>query len=81
MNRAVVSDCVRYGTLDASPQGGFDWLLVGATTIAQQDLLRAFRLSTDLCDPADEHEKEHVKELSRLLQLRQLPPVALGSGS
>lgn len=74
--------CVRYTTLDASPQGGYDWLLFGSTTIRTRELPRAFRMANELCDPGltEEREREIVHFLAPLLQIRQAPPVALGSG-
>ena len=40
---------VRWATMDASPQGGVDWIMSGATIMKVSDLVSAFRQANALC--------------------------------
>ena len=78
----------RWGTLDSSPQGSFDWLLTGASTMCSCDLSACYRDANRLIalgqgpisdEACDEQKIIHLR-LSPLLQIVQGVPTAVGSG-
>ena len=80
---ALVRDgCVRYGTVDSSPQGPQDWVLHGARTIAVKDLVDAMVMADKLCEPTTTSEEKSVivAKLEPLLAVSQGVPTAVGSG-
>lgn len=80
--------CVRWGTLDASPQGGIDWLLHGGRIIRSNELVGAMVDANGVCNgtlsdgtPADANAlKPVLQRLSDLLQLHHGAPCGIGSG-
>lgn len=72
VNRGVF----RWGTLDSSPQGGWDWLMHGARSMSGSALVVAFRAANRLCDPSlgIAEARTIINELSGLLQIRQGVP-------
>ena len=80
----------RWGTLDASPQGAWDWVLSGATLVAGSQLRRCFEDANQLIalgrsDTAAEEDnisQQHVlaRQLAESLCVVQGTPAAVGSG-
>ena len=72
---------VRYGTVDTSPQAGWDWVMHGARTISNHTLRQLFRDSCRLCgDLLDDQAAELIKSMRSNLMLVQGVPTAVGSG-
>jgi hypothetical protein len=78
---------IRWATADGSPQGPYDWILQGATSMKVTDLVASFRLANQLCSfrnggPRLEvaEEKDIVTKLDRVLRLVQGVPAGVGSG-
>jgi hypothetical protein len=72
---------VRWGTLDKSPQKGWDWLLQGGSTITQDQLPLAYELSLKLCrDLTEREEVACLDALAKLIALSHGVPTAVGSG-
>ena len=77
--------CVRWSTVDASPQGSHDWLMSASVTMSVADSARALRMAEALVScPAnaafDAQEKQLIDTLAPLLQWHPACPVAQGSG-
>lgn len=74
--------CVRFCTVDSSPQGPFDFVMHGSRTVAKADLVPAMRDANRLCRPGvPEGERRIIAQrLSDLLHLSQGVPTAVGSG-
>lgn len=79
----------RYATMDASPQGHYEWLLIGATLVKEGDLVRCLRDANRLVELGQQgsHSDESFDEQTRIVQqlsprliLVQAVPVGLGSG-
>lgn len=72
----------RWATVDTSPQGGIDWVLMGSASVGNDDLRVAFELSVGLCHAARDREKEReaMSALAPQLQLQQGVPTGVGSG-
>ena len=67
--------------MDASPKGGVDWIMSGATIMKVSDLVSAFRQANALCYEVDEAATAIiVEELASKLQIHQGVPAAVGSG-
>jgi len=75
-------DFVRYGTVDSSPQGPYDFVLHGARTLSGNSVLQAARDSERLHDDSlPEDEKKLIAErLRSALLLTQGAPCAVGAG-
>jgi hypothetical protein len=75
-------DFVRYGTVDSSPQGPYDFVLHGARTLSGTAVLQAARDSDRLHDDSlTEDEKKLITErLRSALLLTQGAPCAVGAG-
>ena len=73
---------VSWGSLDLSPQGGYELVMSGLSVMLQSDLVRAFRLSIELCsDNLSAHDSEtRQKELRKLIHFQRNPPTGVGSG-
>ena len=71
---------VSWRTLDLSPQKGQEWLLGGASTMAQTDLVRAVQASLLLYERGEEEAAAQLELLS-LLRLQQSVPVGVGPKS
>ena len=74
--------CVRWSTLDSSPQGGVDYLMWGCSTMKQSDLIPAMVLAEQLASSMGDEEEERrvVKLLDPLITLVKAVPSAIGSG-
>ena len=84
-NTSLLNDpdgIVSWATMDSSPQGGYDWVLCGITTLSLRDAQRAFDISLELCTPALDNDEaaSKVADLQSMLHLRQGVPTAVGSG-
>ena len=75
--------CVRYGTVDSSPQGPQDWVLHGARSIELKDVVGAMITANKLCDETTTAEEKTVlvAKLEPLLVISQGVPTAVGSGN
>ena len=73
--------CVRYSTVDSSPQGHRDWVLQGARTISLRSIIEAMEDADRLCRPETSADDRTTigKRLDRLLNLTQGVPTAVGS--
>jgi hypothetical protein len=79
---------VRWGTMDASPQGGHDWMMIGFATMRVCDLADSLRLANRLYEVAlrggnDDEEAEAaeaIKVLASRLELVPGVPTTIGSG-
>ena len=80
----------RFGTLDGSPQSGYDWEHCGYVTISDEDLLlmrdysQLLLVAIRFGEPGDQERpdvKEAFTELSKRLVLQLNPPGATGSGA
>ena len=73
--------CTRWVTVDGSPQGGIDWVLVGTATMKQEDLGRALALAEDLATdlPADQAQ-ETAEALGAMIKFVRGVPGGVGSG-
>ena len=84
LTEAMLNDSagvVRWATMDASPQGGVDWIMSGATIMKVSDLVSAFRQANALCYEVDKAATAIiVEELASKLQIHQGVPAAVGSG-
>ena len=68
--------------MDSSPQGGWDWLLHGARSLAPGALARAAADAHALCDPstADEAKEAAAERLAKVVSFTRGAPSAIGSG-
>ena len=73
---------VAWGTLDKSPNAGFDLLLCGHTTAKKSDVVELFVIANELSDDRldDVTRTEHRLYLLQNLQMVPKTPAALGSG-
>ena len=81
----IKEGCVRYSTVDSSPQGPFDFVMHGSRTIAIKDMVGAFRDAHRLFHRGDlgldGHDLQTIAaRLETLLHLSQGVPTAVGSG-
>lgn len=78
----LAAGIARWASMDASPQGGIEWVLAGATTMLTSKLHEAFDLSLSLCRPSVSADMERIAvcTLTPLLLLQQGVPTAVGSG-
>lgn len=78
----LVDGCVRYCTVDSSPQGPYDYVMHGARTISSKDLVIAMHHANRLCDSTLGlgDRRTAASRLDTLLALSQGVPTAVGSG-
>lgn len=72
---------VRWGTVDASPQGGIDWVMTGGRTVAVDQLIDAFRAANMLWNSVVpmEQQQEAMLSLTKLLELERGHPTGCES--
>ena len=77
-----LGDIVSWGTLDGSPQAGFDLLLSGMSTVLRSEVVGSFRDANRMCQhDVDEHTKDEIRLKLRIsMVMKQGTPAALGSG-
>ena len=80
--RMLEVGCVRFITVDTSPQGPFDWVMHGARTIRTDQLIEAMDWANSMADPAldDAQRTEIAGKLAPLVAMVQGVPTGLGSG-
>ena len=80
--RLLQQGCVRYLTVDSSPQGHIDWVMHGTRTITNDLLVPAFHAANRMATTSlDEEERKRIaKELAPMLQWVTGVPTGVGSG-
>ena len=79
--------CCRWGTMDSSPQGAFDWLLSGSACVRNDDLPaalveanRLIELRQEDSEDARDQQQRLVASLGPKLMLLPGTPTGIGSG-
>jgi hypothetical protein len=75
--------CVTFASVDASPQGGYDYIMRYSISIAKADLSEAFEASLELCRNRDVEavaRREVAAKLSSLIRRHVGCVTAVGSG-
>ena len=70
--RVVATKGTRWVTVDGSPQGGIDWVLVGTATMKQEDLERALALAEDLAIDLPADQARETAELRAMISFQNL---------
>ena len=77
-------ESIRYLLVDASPQGGREWLLVAVSSIPHAELQKALQAVEVLHGSQRQHDEAEIAQcqtyLKRMLRFRPLLPAGLGSG-